>query len=186
MHHSEQKFAYFCPDCGIWDGHIVGFVSLVYRLPTKPLWWRHNECDGVSNHRRLECLFSRLFRRRPKKTSKFRVTGLYEGNSPRPVNSPHKGPVTRKMFPFHDVIMICFMQGVEDCSYQWSHVTPGHQMLGGLPQGTKQTSSITTAPEPGREVTTHHYWVRGTENRELSWSLQWRHNERDGVSNHQP
>ena len=23
----------------------------------------------------------------------------------RPVNSPHKGPVTRKMFPFHDVIM---------------------------------------------------------------------------------
>ena len=24
----------------------------------------------------------------------------------RPVNSPHKGPVTRKMFPFHDVIMI--------------------------------------------------------------------------------
>ena len=24
----------------------------------------------------------------------------------RPVNSPHKGPVTRKMFPFNDVIMI--------------------------------------------------------------------------------
>ena len=24
-----------------------------------------------------------------------------------PQNSPHKGPVTRKMFPFHDVIMIC-------------------------------------------------------------------------------
>ena len=26
-----------------------------------------------------------------------------------PVNSPHKGPVTRKMFPFVDVIMQCFM-----------------------------------------------------------------------------
>ena len=25
----------------------------------------------------------------------------------RPVNSPHKGPVTRKMFPFDDVIMHC-------------------------------------------------------------------------------
>ena len=25
------------------------------------------------------------------------------GNSPGPVNSPHKGPVTRKMFPFDDV-----------------------------------------------------------------------------------
>ena len=24
-----------------------------------------------------------------------------------PVNSPHKGPITRKMFPFHDVIMSC-------------------------------------------------------------------------------
>ena len=26
-----------------------------------------------------------------------------------PVNSPHKGPVTRKMFPFDDVIMTCSM-----------------------------------------------------------------------------
>ena len=34
-----------------------------------------------------------------------RVTGLRAGNSPGPVNSPHKGPVTRKMFPFDDVIM---------------------------------------------------------------------------------
>ena len=42
---------------------------------------------------------------RPKKTSKLRVTGLCAENSPGPVNSPHKGPVTRKMFPFDDVIM---------------------------------------------------------------------------------
>ena len=27
------------------------------------------------------------------------------GSHRRPVNSPHKGPVTRKMFPFHEVIM---------------------------------------------------------------------------------
>ena len=39
-----------------------------------------------------------------------RVTGLCVGNSPGPVNSPHKGPVTRKMFPFDDVIM--YIQGV--------------------------------------------------------------------------
>ena len=37
------------------------------------------------------------------KTSKLRVTGLCERNSP--VNSPHKGPVMQKMFPFDDVIM---------------------------------------------------------------------------------
>ena len=30
------------------------------------------------------------------------VRGIHRG----PVNSPHKGPVTRKMFPFDDVIMI--------------------------------------------------------------------------------
>ena len=28
-----------------------------------------------------------------------------------PMNSPHTGPVTRKMFPFDDVIMTCFHEG---------------------------------------------------------------------------
>ena len=68
------------------------------------LHWRHNDHDGVSNHQPHGCLLKRLFRRRSKKTSKLRVTGLCVGNSPGPVNSPHKGPVTRIMFPF-DVIM---------------------------------------------------------------------------------
>ena len=69
------------------------------------LQWRHNDYDGVSNHQRHGCLLNRLFRRRSKKTSKLRVTGLCVGNSPGPVNSAHKWPVTRKMFPFDDVIM---------------------------------------------------------------------------------
>ena len=78
--------------------------------PSKPptsttLQWRHNDQDGVSNHQPRCCLLNCSFRRRSKKTSKFRVTGLCVGNSPGPVNSPHKGPVTRKMFPFDDVIM---------------------------------------------------------------------------------
>ena len=67
------------------------------------LQWRHNGHDGVSNYLPHDCLLNHLFRRRSKKTSKLRVTGLCEGNSP--VNSPHKGPVTRKMFPFDDVMM---------------------------------------------------------------------------------
>ena len=70
------------------------------------LRWRHNDHYSVSNHQPHGCLLNRLFRRRWKKTSKLRVTGLCEGNSPGPVNSPHKGPVTRKMFPFDDVIML--------------------------------------------------------------------------------
>ena len=46
------------------------------------LQWRHNECDGVSNHQRLDCLLKRLFRRRSRKTSTLRVTGLCERSSP--------------------------------------------------------------------------------------------------------
>ena len=38
--------------------------------------------EMVSNHRRLDCLLNRLFGRGSKKTSKLRVTGLCEGNSP--------------------------------------------------------------------------------------------------------
>ena len=48
----------------------------------KTLQWRHNERDGVSNHQGLDYLLSLFFIRRSKKTSKLRVTGLCEGNSP--------------------------------------------------------------------------------------------------------
>ena len=56
--------------------------SLRPGLIYEPLKWRHNERDGVSNHRRLDCLLSCLFRRRSKKISKLCVTGLCEGNPP--------------------------------------------------------------------------------------------------------
>ena len=46
------------------------------------LQWRHNERDGVSTHQPHDCLLNRLFRCRSYKTSKLRVTGLCEGNSP--------------------------------------------------------------------------------------------------------
>ena len=39
------------------------------------LQWRHNGCDGVSNHQPHGCLLNHLFGRRSKKTSKLRVTG---------------------------------------------------------------------------------------------------------------
>ena len=46
------------------------------------LQWCHNWRDGVSKHQPHDCLLNRLFWRRSKKTSKLRVTGLCEGNSP--------------------------------------------------------------------------------------------------------
>ena len=69
------------------------------------LRWRHNGHDIVSNHQPHDCLLSRLFRHRSRKhqssASLAFVWGIHRG----PVNSPHKWPVTRKMFPFDDVIM---------------------------------------------------------------------------------
>ena len=41
-----------------------------------------NKRDGVSNHRRLDCLLNCFMGRRSKKTSKLRVTGLCGGNPP--------------------------------------------------------------------------------------------------------
>ena len=70
-----------------------------------PLQWRHNGRNSVSIHQPHDCLLNRLFRRRSKKTSKLRVTGLCVGIHRWPVNSPHKWLVTRKMFPFNDVFI---------------------------------------------------------------------------------
>ena len=49
---------------------------------SRSLQWCHNGHDGVSNHQPHHRLLNRLFRRRSKKTSKLRVTGLCAENSP--------------------------------------------------------------------------------------------------------
>ena len=58
-----------------------GLANVVPGL-SESLRWRHNGRDSVSNHQPHDCLLKRLFRRRSKKTSKPRVTGLCVGNSP--------------------------------------------------------------------------------------------------------
>ena len=55
------------------------FASIIIAIGFLSLQWRHNERDGVSNYQPHDCLFNRLFRRRSKKTSKLRVTGLFRG-----------------------------------------------------------------------------------------------------------
>ena len=59
-------------------------ISMFYLTSVyfKTLRWRHNGRDSVSIHQPRDCLLNRLFRRRSKKTSKPRVTGLCAGNSP--------------------------------------------------------------------------------------------------------
>ena len=71
----------------------------------QPLRWRHNGHDGVSNHQPHDCLLNRIYGQSKHQSSASLafVRGIHRG----PVNSPHKGPVTRKMLPFDDVIMLC-------------------------------------------------------------------------------
>ena len=64
---------------------LVFFRSDPYSLslngkPTYSLQWHHNGHNSVSNHQPYDCLLNRLFRRRSKKISKLRVTGLWVGN----------------------------------------------------------------------------------------------------------
>ena len=71
------------------------------------LQWRHNGHDDVSNHQPHDCLLNRLFRRRSKKTSKLRTTGLCQRNS----------PVTGE-FPAHRA------SNAENISILWRHHDP--------------------------------------------------------------
>ena len=62
--------------------------SLIY------LQWRHNGCDGVSNHQPHGCLLNRIFRCRKRESSA--SLAFLRGIHRWPVNSLHKWPVTRK------------------------------------------------------------------------------------------
>ena len=101
------------------------FSLVVHRLSSiwliiSSLLWRHNGGECVSNHQPHDCLINHLFRRRSKETSKIRW----------PVNSPHKGPVTRKIFQFDDVIMCFFVFVVSSAlnGFAWfiTHIFHGH------------------------------------------------------------
>ena len=82
--------------------HIFLFATS-YTIDTSQ--WRHVERDSVSNHRRLDCLPNRLFRPHQRKHQSSTWLAFVKVIHRWPVNSPHKGPVTRKMFSFNDVII---------------------------------------------------------------------------------
>ena len=97
----EAKWVFWFNSCAsiIFLTRISAYPECEYSFS---LQWRHNGHDGVSNHQ--PHIVYPTFTHKSNKTSKHRVTGLCEGNSP--LNFPHKGPVTRKMFPFDYVIML--------------------------------------------------------------------------------
>ena len=70
----------------------------------RSLQWRHGGRDSVSNHQRHDCLLnSDADQRKHKSCAQLAfMWGIHRW----PGNSPHKWPLTRKMFPFEDIIMI--------------------------------------------------------------------------------
>ena len=69
-----------------------------------------NACHGVSNYCSMESLLNRLFTLSTKKHQRSALLSLCGWNHQWLVDSPHKRTVTRKIFPFDDVIMIELFQ----------------------------------------------------------------------------
>ena len=69
------------------------------------LQWHYNECDGISNRWHFDCLLNCLFRCSSMKILKPVSVAFVRGIHQWPVDSPYKGPVMWKMFPFDDIIL---------------------------------------------------------------------------------
>ena len=106
-HISKQKFAKEIQS-GRLSYTLYQFIEALFFISSMSLQWRHNRCDGVSHHRPRDCLLNRCSgadqRKHQSSVSLAFVRGIHRWSG----NSPHKWPVTWKMFPFDDVIMLVF------------------------------------------------------------------------------
>ena len=84
---TQSQYMFICiygqrgPLCTL-SSQLMPITSTTRIVMPNTVLWRHNGRDGVSNHQPHDCLLHRLLKRRSKTTSKLRVTGLCEGNSP--------------------------------------------------------------------------------------------------------
>ena len=89
--------------------------SFIFLIPLKTFWYRVNHCHYndvimttiASQITSLTVVYSTVYSdvdqsKHQSSASLAIVWWIHRG----PVNSPHKWPVTRKMFPFDDVIMV--------------------------------------------------------------------------------
>ena len=101
----NKRYHLNCAPCMVHGFDSCFLVWNTHGCNTWTLQWRHNGRDSVSNHQPRECLLIRLIRQDQRKHQSSASLAFVRGIHRRPVNSPHKGPVMRKMFPFDDVIM---------------------------------------------------------------------------------
>ena len=92
-----REYKQYTTSCGV-----VCFWNQM-TAPHQPLRWRHNEHDGVSNHQPHDCLLNVCLGEDQRKHQSSESLAFVRGIHRWLVNSPHKGPVTRKMFSFNDV-----------------------------------------------------------------------------------
>ena len=95
---------YYNDKIATWS--VMTHTFTVFVILHESLQWRNNGRDGVSNHQ-LIILYSNVYsgadqRKHQNSASLAFVRGIHRW----PMNSPHKWPVTRKMFPFDDIIMM--------------------------------------------------------------------------------
>ena len=102
------------------------------------------EHNGISNHKHFHFLLKRLSRLTLKTASRIRVTGICEGNPP--VISCFHSPLTRKIFTFHDMIMLNMNVKIRPCSAtQWRHMASKDNVITGQGFGF---SPVWCLPEP--------------------------------------
>ena len=103
-------YIYICPSkCSFTSIRSTQYHLIIFIIS---LQWRHNDHDGVSNHQPHGCLLNCLFRRRSKKTSKLRVTGLCVGNHRDRWIPRTKGQLRGKCFHLITsscTLLICFI-----------------------------------------------------------------------------
>ena len=112
-------------------GHHAESVFLPWRHMT-PLEWRHNNGAMASQITGVSIAYSTVcsgahHRKHQASTSLAFERGIHRS----PVNSPHKGPATRKIFPFDDVIMPTYLmtrQSVKMVTV-WISANPWDQMV---------------------------------------------------------
>ena len=147
--------------CIIWNGLVIKWIQSSY-ISVKS-HWRY----GVSNRWQLEYLFNNLLGlikgwhqsvcsgadqgKYQSAASLAFVSGIHRW----PVNSPHQGPITRKMLPFDDVIMLCLQRSsyAKSNSISWCHHALGGLYVSGL---KSNVFCITAEPPLAKTKLTSH------------------------------
>ena len=100
--HTHIRLALYC----VYYGLVQTNLHISFRITSMALYYSYVTMGVMASQiTSLTIVYSTVYSGADKK-SKLRVTGLCGGIHRWPVNSPRKGPVTLKMFPFDDAIMV--------------------------------------------------------------------------------